>query len=323
MSRNEDITTAIWTDPDFFALPPDAKLLYLWSWSNEHNGMAGLYQIPEAVMSIETCLPIDRLRQAMAALAEARFAFYEDSVLWVRSRVKRLRSKSPKMASAVAKDLRGIDDNHPLKVRFLEAYGGHVWLRDALKNAYRAPTEHLSDKPIGKPDSHRFSEPSPKVPGTGTGTGPRDGGSLNANDKGSVDSDKVELPDGFPVDVLPHLRVAYRALDDLARRHNAKAISPLSLAAVVMANAHKPIVRSVYEFVAWSDGQGQRRKDVVSGYSNWVRKAPDLTGYEELGDDGLPGSNGHFTAAAHAVSALDLKRMAAARRVVDSQKGSA
>jgi hypothetical protein len=319
MSRNEDVTTAIWTDPDFFSLPADAKLLYLWSWSNEHNGMAGLYQIPEAVMSLETGLAMDRLRAALVALAEARFAFYEDSVLWVRSRVKRLRSKSPKMGLAVAKDLRNIDDNHPLKVRFLEAYSDDAWLRDALKNAYRTPFENLSSKPIGKGDSHRFSEPSRKVPGTGTGTGPRGSSSSKTNDEGSVDSGKVEVPDGFPVDLLPNLRIAYRALDDLAHRHNARKITPLSLAAVVMANAHKPIVRCAYEFVAWADGQPQPRKDVVSGYSNWLRKAPDLTGYEELAPDGLPASNGR----AMGITALDVERLAGVDRIIKSrQKGT-
>jgi hypothetical protein len=35
MSRREDIDNAIWSDPDFEALEAGAKLLYLWSFTNQ------------------------------------------------------------------------------------------------------------------------------------------------------------------------------------------------------------------------------------------------------------------------------------------------
>ena len=45
MSRREDIDNGIWSDPDFMSLTAPAKLTYIWSWTNSHCGMAGLYKI--------------------------------------------------------------------------------------------------------------------------------------------------------------------------------------------------------------------------------------------------------------------------------------
>jgi hypothetical protein len=66
-------------------------------------------------------------------------------------------------------------------------------------------------------------------------------------------------------------------------------VSPLSLASVLMGRTRKPLVRSAYDFAAWADGQGRRRKDVVAGYRNWLDNTNDLAGIEPLDDNGSPG----------------------------------
>ena len=295
MSRNEDVTTAIWIDL-MVLKNPDAKLLYLWSFTNESNNMAGLYKMHDELVMAQTSLSPERLRAAFNDLAEHRFVFCEDSVIWVRTRVKRLRSKSPKMAISIGNALRSIPDAHPLRVRFLEMYAAEPWLRPAKFGTPTEPVGNLSENAVPKGDSDRFPRTSLEVPGTGGGDKPlkkRDvsgsrGGKGGPGEKG----DKTKLPVGFPERLRPHMRIVFPLLTDLAVRHNAKAVQPRSLATVAMAHAHKPLVAAAYGFVAWADDQPEPRRDVVSGYRNWLGKQSDLAGFEELGADGLP-ANGH------------------------------
>jgi hypothetical protein len=170
VSRNEDIDNAIWSDPDFEALSEHATLLYLWSFTNPRCGMAGMYKVSHFRMT-ESKVPLEHVPGALADLAAAGFAFYEDSLLWVRTRVKYLRSRSPQMAKGVVNDLLKVPAEHPFRARFLEEYGSDKWLRDELKRAYADPTENLSEKPIGKPDSDTLSDTSTEVPGKGQGQG--------------------------------------------------------------------------------------------------------------------------------------------------------
>lgn len=131
MSRNEDIDNGIWSDPDFDALSPDATLLYLWSFTNPRCGMAGLYKVPRRHL-LEGKLPEERLVTALAELSEARFAFYEQGVLWVRTRVKFLRTKGDMMRRSIANDLGKIPSANPLLKSFCEEYK-NSWISAAVK----------------------------------------------------------------------------------------------------------------------------------------------------------------------------------------------
>jgi hypothetical protein len=273
VSRYEDIDNAIWSDPDFEALSTHATLLYLWSWTNPRCGMAGVYKVSVRTMA-ESKVPEDAIPAALDELSQARFAFYEDSILWIRSRAKHLRSKGPKMAISVVNDLLKVSPKHPLRARFIAEYGSAPWLRDELKRTYEEPMESLSERPIGKADSDSPSGTLGRVPRTGTGT------VVNG-----VDVVEEQLPLGFPVDLRAHLDAAFPVLSDLAVRQNAKAVSRRSLANVMMGRPRKPFVRAAHDFVAWADGKAQRRQDVLAGYRNWLDRTDDLAATEQLGDD--------------------------------------
>lgn len=268
MSRNEDIDNAIWSDPDFEDLSANATLLFLWSWTNPRCGMAGMYKVSHRAMT-ESKVSIDAMPATLTELAEAGFAFYEAQVLWVRARVKRLRSKSPQMAIAVSKDVQKIPVEHPLRVRFMEMYASHSWLREALSIAHREPTDNLSEKAVDKPNSHTLSQTSTEVLGKGKGTG-------------GSSSEKVTLPDDFPDELRPHLKATFRILRSLAERHNAKSVNVVSLASVVMARPRKPLVRCAHDCAAHWDGRAQPVKDVVSAYRNWLDRADDLASTEAI-----------------------------------------
>jgi hypothetical protein len=98
-----------------------------------------------------------------------------------------------------------------------------------------------------------------------------------------------ELPTGFPVELTPHLNAAEAVLADLAARHGSKAVTRMSLASVIAGRPRKPLVKSAWDFASWADGKAQKRRDVVSGYRNWLDRTDDLAATERFGvDAGVP-----------------------------------
>jgi hypothetical protein len=98
-----------------------------------------------------------------------------------------------------------------------------------------------------------------------------------------------ELPTGFPVELTPHLNAAEAVLADLAARQGSKAVTRMSLASVIAGRPRKPLVKSARDFASWADGKAQKRRDVVSGYRNWLDRTDDLAATERFGvDAGVP-----------------------------------
>ena len=128
MSRREDIDNAIWADPDFLDLSPDAKLLYVWSFTNSHCNMAGLYKVAERTMRAETGLAPGRLSKAIAELTASDFWRTHEAWVWVRTRVRYLRSKNPNMAKSIHNDIAELPVGHILREQWLEFYGDLFWL---------------------------------------------------------------------------------------------------------------------------------------------------------------------------------------------------
>jgi hypothetical protein len=300
MSRREDIDNAIWTDPDFESLSPYATLLYLWSWTNLRCGMAGIYKVSSRAMT-ESKVPADQIPAALEELAAARFAFYEDSVLWVRTRVKHIHSRSPQMSKAIAKDLEKVPADHPLRRRFLEEYRSWPWLRENLSGPSGEPTGNLSEKPVGKPDSDRLAGPSADLPGKVHGSGPS-GQGTNRTSRASVARATSELPEGFPDELKPHLDAVFPMLSSWAERQHANAVARGPLARIMMARARRPLVRGAHDCIAYFDGKGRQVKDVISTYRNWLDRESDLAAVEHLN-----GSEGR-------TSTSPLERPAALRR---------
>jgi hypothetical protein len=122
VSRREDIDNAVWSDEDYVSLSPDAKLLYLWSFTNPACGMAGLYKCDRGLAAYQTKLTPKRVDNAIRELSDAAFLYWEEGVIWVRSRVKYLRTKHDNILKSIAMDVSKIAEGHPLRVAFIEEY---------------------------------------------------------------------------------------------------------------------------------------------------------------------------------------------------------
>ena len=131
MSKWEHVQTAMWSDPDFEELSPQATLLYIWSFTNSLCNVAGLYRVSRRKM-LEAKVERAELDSALTELARGRFVYYEDGLLWVRSRVKYLHTSGPNHARSIRRDLELLPENHPLVQAFLFTYHDVGWLRDLL-----------------------------------------------------------------------------------------------------------------------------------------------------------------------------------------------
>lgn len=176
MARNEDIVNSIWEDLD--DLSNDEMMLFVWSWTNSRCGMAGIYKCARRNL-VEGRIGDEALTAALAELSRRRLLFYEDSVVWNRPRVKRLRQKGQKIAPAIAKDLKDLSPDHPLYIAFMQEYGHEDWLQDAFSKhgvsiALGSTIDALSiPLPDGSTEANPdgVSEPHRWAPGTGTGQG--------------------------------------------------------------------------------------------------------------------------------------------------------
>lgn len=188
MSRREDFDNALWSDPDFLALSPEARMTYIWTWTNPRCGMAGIYKTAPVQAAMETGLSEEAVRGALVELGEAQFAFYVGNVLWVRSRVKHLRQKTTQIAKAIRNDLAKIADDHPLKAQFMATYKGHSWLQDYIgTEGHVTLTRPITEAPGS--DGHAT------VLGTGTGKGTGSGRKGWGPGKGNREAPKPYTPD--------------------------------------------------------------------------------------------------------------------------------
>lgn len=127
MSRREDVDTAYWNDPDVNSLTAPAKLVYLWSFTNDRTGMAGIFQVPKAAIILETGHDEPTVDAALTELQQARFLFYDGAWMWVRARIKRLNTRTVQMCKAVAKQVVKVPEAHEFRAMLLDQDGSSVW----------------------------------------------------------------------------------------------------------------------------------------------------------------------------------------------------
>lgn len=109
--------TNTWSDRWFEDLPPQAKLLFIYLWTNEHCNQAGLYEISTKKMAFETGLDLDQIPELMQTL-EPKVVWYPDQgIVWVKNFLRH-QSRSNKFVAAATKALQGLNIPDELKAEF-------------------------------------------------------------------------------------------------------------------------------------------------------------------------------------------------------------
>lgn len=83
--RYATVGTSYWTQ-DTSTWTPQAKLLYLWTWTNDHaHGISGVYSCGDRIIMAETGLSARELASAKQIVG-GKVRWYEDGWLWVVAR---------------------------------------------------------------------------------------------------------------------------------------------------------------------------------------------------------------------------------------------
>jgi hypothetical protein len=119
------VHTEMWRADDWFQiLPTDARLLWIYLFTNPSASVSGIYKLPIRTMANETGLDLNRVAELLAEFKEAKKAYYQDGVIWVRKmREYQLPGKlSPQLIAHLNKEIAKIPDGY-LKREYLIAYG--------------------------------------------------------------------------------------------------------------------------------------------------------------------------------------------------------
>lgn len=287
MSRREDIDNAIWSDPDFEALSLEAAMLYIWSWTNPRCGLAGLYKVSERAMT-ESKVTLERLPDVLAELAAADFLFYESGVLFVRSRLKHFRTKTPQVAKSVASDVVKLSEAHPMRAMWIDEYVDTPWWQRMIFEGHVTldrPSPEGHQNGSSKHDSVTLTrgsgDPHPRVLSTGTG---KEGGPGETNDAPPAD---------FPDDLRCVLPQVVMVLERVASAKKANAVTVAATARAMASYPRRPHLKAAEGMEHWlvyGTGATRRVKDVVGTYrnqldSNWQDQARTVAATGAGADD--------------------------------------
>ena len=119
------VQTRMWREDEWFqSLDTEARLLFIYLFTNPSASISGIYRLPIRTMAFESGLPVERVQKLLAQFSKANKAHYADGVVWVvRMRENQLPGViSPKIQVRLDKDIVSIPDCE-LKNRYLIAYG--------------------------------------------------------------------------------------------------------------------------------------------------------------------------------------------------------
>lgn len=289
MSRREDIDNSVWSDPDFHALSPNAKLVYLWSFTNPRCGMAGIYKTVPAAIALETGLTLKAVDAVLDELHTARFVLHVHDVLWVRTRIKHLRTKSIQMARSIEGDLERVGDE-PLRRLLIEEYKGTAWayLREVLLRVARTSPEgheNVSAQAKSGGPHPNVTGTSVEVPGQGQGSSEQRpvahareaAADLEAAQR-RLKSDADELPDDLPQRLHDPARQVQQRLLRLHGRKPRSLYPSLAAVGRVLASMpdrdHVSVADDVEHYWTFGSGQNRSMRDLVATYRNRVATAP-------------------------------------------------
>jgi len=115
----------MWRADDWFqALPTDARLFWVYLFTNPSASVSGIYKLPLRTMAFESGLTLERITELLTQFAGEKKAFYQDGVIWVRKmRDYQLPGKiSAQLVAHISKEIAKIPDGY-LKREYLKAYG--------------------------------------------------------------------------------------------------------------------------------------------------------------------------------------------------------
>lgn len=123
MADFRSIKCAMWREDDWFLdLPIDARLFWIYLFSNPSASVAGIYRLSLRTMANECGLSTNRIAELLDAFAKDRKAFFADGVIWVVKMREHQGSDSPLVQKRIAKDIAMIPPDNPVYRMYATQY---------------------------------------------------------------------------------------------------------------------------------------------------------------------------------------------------------
>ena len=110
MANYRQIHTQIWRDNWFLDLEPDKKLMFIYLFSNDSTNLAGLYEIHERVIQLETGLDKARIEEILKRFEREGKVHYQDGIVWIVNMKKYHSNAGEKVRRSIEIIIEGIPD---------------------------------------------------------------------------------------------------------------------------------------------------------------------------------------------------------------------
>jgi len=110
MANYRQIHTQIWRDNWFLDLEPDEKLMFIYLFSNDSTNLAGIYEIHERVIQLETGLDKKRIEEILNRFEREGKVHYQDGIVWMVNMKKYHSNAGEKVRRSIEIIIEGIPD---------------------------------------------------------------------------------------------------------------------------------------------------------------------------------------------------------------------
>ena len=124
MANYRQTHVKMWRDSWFIELPVDAKLCWIYLFTNENSTLAGLYEITLRQIAFDTCLNLDRVKEILAKFEADNKLMYANSIIWIYNMEKYHSQGSPKIKTRKALDIASINDSSKVKKAYIAWHEG-------------------------------------------------------------------------------------------------------------------------------------------------------------------------------------------------------
>lgn len=170
MANYRQIHTQIWRDNWFLELRTDEKLLFIYLFSNDNSNLAGIYEIHESIIALETGLRPARIREILVKLEASNKVHYGGGVVWIVNMRKYHSNASEKVQKNIDAAIYDIQDGE-IKNRYCIANGITLENTVSIPYGYHMDTlSHSKSKSKSKTEEEEKSEKEEETPAGGTVT---------------------------------------------------------------------------------------------------------------------------------------------------------
>lgn len=165
MADYRSVQTRMWREDEWFQeLDVEARLFWIYLFTNPSASPAGIYRLPLRTMAFESGVSYEAAQDLMLRFADAGKARYEDGVVWVVN-MRRLQfptlidgSKEWQTAVRIQRDIDTIPDRCALKAQYL-AHSGYPSVYETMENG--KPVKRVSIQYPGTDNAVLIPHPCP------------------------------------------------------------------------------------------------------------------------------------------------------------------